>query len=68
MKEPEGDQSKFQGKWKVESIKVGGNDLLAGLGQAAGQQGFDMTIEFAGDQFRASANIGGTAQTSKQEL
>jgi uncharacterized protein (TIGR03067 family) len=54
MKEPESDRTKLQGKWKVESMLVGGKNVLADLGQ-----NFEMELEFKGEQFTARRNIAG---------
>jgi hypothetical protein len=59
VKEPEGDKAKFQGKWKIESILMGGKDILAVLGQ-----NFEMELQFKGEQFTARGNIGGMVQTT----
>jgi uncharacterized protein (TIGR03067 family) len=48
QKDGESEQTKFQGKWKVLSIKVGGMEI--------GATGFDMHLEFRGDTFTAIAN------------
>jgi uncharacterized protein (TIGR03067 family) len=56
-KEADGDKAKFQGKWKVEALHMGGKDIMALIGQ-----NFEMVVEFRGDQFTASANIGGMVQ------
>jgi uncharacterized protein (TIGR03067 family) len=53
----EGDQAKLKGKWKVEALQQGGKDLLTILGD-----NFQMEVEFRGDQFTATANVGGTLQ------
>jgi hypothetical protein len=59
MKEPEGDKAKLQGKWKVESIRMGDQDLGGLLGG-----NFEMVIEFQGETFTAAANIAGMHQKS----
>jgi uncharacterized protein (TIGR03067 family) len=48
MKEPESEKAKLQGKWRVESLRVGGKD-----GNDLGQ-GLDMVIEFRGDTLTAT--------------
>ncbi|MFO0823093.1 MAG: TIGR03067 domain-containing protein [Gemmataceae bacterium] len=48
QKEGDSEQAKFQGKWKVHSIKVGGMEI--------GATGIDMHLEFRGDTFTAIAN------------
>ena len=59
----EGDRAKLQGKWKVETLKVGGQDVLAGLGP-----NFNMVVEFQGDRFAATANIGDTVQKTTAKV
>jgi uncharacterized protein (TIGR03067 family) len=63
MKEPESDKAKLQGKWKVESLTMGGKDVLGALGQ-----NFDIVIEFQGDQFIATSNIGDTTHKTTSTL
>ena len=58
MKEPASDKAKLQGKWKVQSLLMGGKDMLGPLGQQ-----FDMTFEFNGETVVARVN-GGTVQKS----
>jgi|GEM_PF-3818212 len=67
MKTPETDKAKFQGKWKVQSVLMGGKDILVGLGQGGGL-GLDMIFEFQGDQLIATTNIGGTTQKTTTTL
>ncbi len=60
MKEPESDKAKLQGKWKVQSIQMGGKNVLADLNQNG--LNIDMEIEFQGDKFIATINLTGTVQ------
>ncbi|MCI0703084.1 MAG: hypothetical protein L0241_18560 [Planctomycetia bacterium] len=54
MKEPGSDKGKLQGKWKLQSLRLGGMDVG---GDLAG--GIDMVLEFRGDKLIVTANIGG---------
>lgn len=66
MKEPETDKAKLQGKWKVQSLLMGGKDLFVGPGQVG--LAFDIVMEFQGDQMVVTANIGGTTQKTTATL
>lgn len=59
-KKADGDKAKLQGKWRVESLKMGDQDILGLIGR----EGFEMIIEFQGDQFLATANIQNSSQKS----
>src|SRR5437763_62584 len=59
MKEPETDKAKLQGKWKLQSLKLGemelGPDLIGTL---------EMVFELRGDTLTATVNAAGTVQKS----
>lgn len=52
-----GDKTKLQGKWKLESMKMGGKDALpAGIN-------IDMLLEIKDDQFSMKMNVAGMDMT-----
>jgi uncharacterized protein (TIGR03067 family) len=53
MKEPEGEQAKFEGKWKVVSIRAAGEELVTGAAT------LDIEMEFRGDRLTATVRTGG---------
>ena len=59
MKEPESDQGKFQGKWKLQGLKMGGMDLGNNVPQT-----LNMLMELRGDKLIVSVNLPGQAMKS----
>jgi uncharacterized protein (TIGR03067 family) len=49
-----GDKAKLQGRWKVESMRMGEQDLTTVLGA-----NFEMFVEFDGDRLAAEARLQG---------
>ncbi|MCI0703085.1 MAG: hypothetical protein L0241_18565 [Planctomycetia bacterium] len=60
MKELEGDQKKLQGKWKLQSLRMGDVELGGDL-----RNTIEMAMEFRGNTFTMTANIAPTNQFMK---
>ncbi len=60
MKEPEGDQGKLQGKWKLQSLRMGGMDVGGDLAKS-----IDLVMEFRGDKLVVTANVPGQGGAMK---